>query len=527
MSIGALLNEKDLQALSRQELQNLARTHEVKANSKSVLIVEQLLAKFPDGVPSVATPASKHPARKLKVRHSEASVPANNSPTTSSPLSSPPPSLQNCAPSAHEPIEANSNASPRKLWPPAPLVYEHGEDIPDFEPEEDPNAPSEYSFETNATPRSPTPTSPQPPCSPTAVKHAVETMRQVSEKDNTLYAQVEGLRTLADDLTHQATQLSQVLRREREARQRILTYMTHYIANNNRWGGRVQNDHILSEDQATAVREEYLRNGGRGWKDQGRWEFEEIWGGPIKVAQSVLPVGKRAADWVEIQEGGEQEYLNIRAEIDEEARRLYEKDRRDELWRKRYADRDGEDDEDENRYRPRRRLRAVQQLATESLYGLGVVDKGKRRMSANEVEVLQQEQSFQRLAEHDSLEAEEHLAREHMDCEIAARLAADECDGEEQEAEREAKIRQAREIAVDNARDAQGIHVVYGAVMKVAADILSGVEQWDSETQAKKRIVLEIGLERLNVLAAEDAAHLDIGKLAELAMKTVMGREGP
>ncbi|KAF9259073.1 hypothetical protein L218DRAFT_699152 [Marasmius fiardii PR-910] len=336
MSINAL-NEKDLQIHSRQQLQKLARTHGVRANSKSTVIIKQLLEKFPEGVPSlsVSITPSKSSKRKLRGKfrtpspvieesRTEAQLPlpaANNLATPSSILSSPPSSPQIRAAVLH--ATAEGDASPQRPWPPTSLTYNHDEDSPEnHEAEEESNASSEYTNETDATPPSSRANSPQPPCSPTAVKHAIETMRQVSEKDSTLSAQVESLRTLADNLIHQAHQLFQVLRRERGTRQRIQTYMTYFIPNNNRWGNRVQNGEILSEVQAAAVREEYLRNGGRGWKDQGRWEFEEIWGGPFKYAQ--LPAERHGVEWVEVEEGEEQKILNLRARLEEEAKRLRE-----------------------------------------------------------------------------------------------------------------------------------------------------------------------------------------------------------
>ena len=203
------------------------------------------------------------------------------------------------------------------MWPPSPPRLPSTQPA-EVEEDDDEAESSDFSYESDETPRSSPATSPQPPGSPSAVKHAVDVIREVSEQDQGLSSRVDSLRTLANKLNRQASHLSDVLRRERESRERILTFATYYTVNNNRWGERFQNGRILTEQQAAAVKEEYLRNGGRGWKDQGRWEYEEIWGGPIRAARNLLPEGKRFADWVEITEDDEHDYLAMHEQEQQE-----------------------------------------------------------------------------------------------------------------------------------------------------------------------------------------------------------------
>ncbi|KIK67506.1 hypothetical protein GYMLUDRAFT_875036 [Collybiopsis luxurians FD-317 M1] len=58
------LQEEALNQLSRQELQNLGKAHNVKANLKSSTIIARLLEKFPDGVPSSKNDAQPKPSQK-------------------------------------------------------------------------------------------------------------------------------------------------------------------------------------------------------------------------------------------------------------------------------------------------------------------------------------------------------------------------------------------------------------------------------------------------------------------------------
>ncbi|EEB93341.1 hypothetical protein MPER_08013 [Moniliophthora perniciosa FA553] len=164
---------------------------------------------------------------------------------------------------------------------------------------------------TYGTPASSRANSPEPPASPTALKHAVEIMRQVADTDTATHKKVEELRSLGEHLADKATLLQDVLIREREQRRRILSFLLYHVSNNNRWGiGRVQNGELLPEDVPEAIREEYLRNGGRNWKDDGTWTFEEIWGDQIRMAPNLDTSENRLDDWEEVDEVEEEEYLD-------------------------------------------------------------------------------------------------------------------------------------------------------------------------------------------------------------------------
>ncbi|KAK1234256.1 hypothetical protein PQX77_002563 [Marasmius sp. AFHP31] len=532
----APLTEQELVALSRQELQKIARVHQVKANAKSTIIIKQLLAKFPQGVPRcfpfamtdvlVSHGHSSNHAKssnrtrslqpKVESRHSSPDLPpvtSTGAAESSSPLTSLP----------HSPSSTTSSSSryPRC----ATANSEHlGCSTPNV-------APLSYCATIGTSTRA---TSPQPPGSPSAVKHAIGVIRELSEEDKALSSQVDSLRTLANKLNRQATQLSDVLRRERESRERILTFATYYTTNNNRWGERFQNSRILSEEQAAVVKEEYLCNGGRGWKDQGRWEFEEIWGGPIRVARNLLPVGSRFADWFEITEDDEHDYLRMHErEQEEQAARdtqIREQQLRNELIRKRHAEREGNEDE-ERRYNPRRRLEAVERIPTENLVGLNAPGgKGKRRMTAAEVQAHEQEQSFQMLDEDDSREIHERETRERTNRRIAARLAADiDSDVEDYfEEEEEVELDENGNIVKSNVDDgptksgSQVDVVVFGAVLKMTSDILAGHPSDDD-----RRDAFVEGLHRLSILGKQDANKSDIQELAELANSKLreLGRE--
>ncbi|KIK67505.1 hypothetical protein GYMLUDRAFT_875037 [Collybiopsis luxurians FD-317 M1] len=64
---------------------------------------------------------------------------------------------------------------------------------------------------------------------------------------------------------------------EREHRERILSYLTYHVRNNNRWTG----DLTTGEEPSEQASEQKKTNNGLGWKDMGQWEFGEIWSGPI------------------------------------------------------------------------------------------------------------------------------------------------------------------------------------------------------------------------------------------------------
>ncbi|KAI3618976.1 hypothetical protein WG66_000490 [Moniliophthora roreri] len=547
-----LLNEQDLKPLARNELQKLARTFKVKANAKSVLIIKDLLTRFPEGVPCETATTSGNAKLAPKVETPIPTLPktpettawgSNRTPPktptrttvrrsthvvselSSSPLSSPPATNEQPQPSARL-----STSTDIRLWPPksrhspriddpiaAPdvsdeVVLEASTDPVERRADED--AMSSASGQTNVTYRTPVSSranSPEPPASPTVLRHTVETIRQVAHKDTATHKKVEELRSLGEHLTDKATLLQDVLIREREQRHRILSFLLYYVSNNNRWGtGRVQNGELLPENVTGAIREEYLRNGGRNWKDDGTWTFEEVWGGRIRMAPSLDTSEDRLSNWEEVDEVEEEEYLDNY----EAAKALGRLPQQTDLYKdpmvkyfiedhfertnhgKRRASESEAGGQDDARYQARRR---ISEFPTSRLVGIQKPDKGKQKMSAAEVERMENERRSEMGATQDAADAEQQEVQQQL---------------------RNLDLPLTRKLAQDKARGHQDL-VVRGAILKVATDTLKGLP-----VDGKQRKVLYIGLDRLGIMPMTEAAQLENKVLAEIALANLQGKKG-
>ncbi|KAK7045535.1 hypothetical protein VNI00_007367 [Paramarasmius palmivorus] len=536
-----LLNEQSLQALARHELQKLARTHKVKANSKSIVIIKDLLKKFPSGVPlevseaNVATAQAQKPAAQAE--QPAPSTPAKRSrrttrkPATTTNVT---PSSTHSSPSSASAVgqaESSRQEEQQQLDDPAQIVRaatpRATQMANDDQLNNSPQIASSYAGQDDylpdgsvtpdympGTPISSRESSPERPASPTVLNHAVEVIRQVTEKDRTMYKQILELQSLGKHLRDKTTALQAVLQREREQRHRIISFLHYHVANNNRWGtGRVQDDELLPEDAVNAVREEYLKNGGRGWKDDGKWTFEEIWGGKIRLAPNLDPSKFRLGDWEEVDEVHEDQYLDQYETLldagalpkrdepviheDPLARHYIEDHFRRRNTRKRRASDEDADGEGQGnaRHQARRRIASI---PTSQLVGIQKPDKGKGRMSVLEVERMEKERQSERL--------ETQAAR----------------DAEEQETQRQGlhrlDLEMARKLAQNKVRGQQDSEKIRGAILKVATDALGGAAVTD-----KMEKVLRIGLDRLGVISLSEGGQLAPKVLAEIALANFGG----
>lgn len=115
------------------------------------------------------------------------------------------------------------------------------------------------------------------------IKRVLNIIRRNREEDETLHEKAKrSLKkaAIANELLHEQRRIFQA---EREHRERILTFFLYHVQNNNRWTGD-------SEKMTADVYEKWHSNDGRGWKDMGEWEWDEVWSGPIMMAPNGVEV---------------------------------------------------------------------------------------------------------------------------------------------------------------------------------------------------------------------------------------------
>ncbi|KAF5393211.1 hypothetical protein D9757_000517 [Collybiopsis confluens] len=349
------LREETLNQLKRQEIQALGKAYDIKANLKTATIISQLLKKYPDGVPNPKNGAQslpRQPARTKKAPVAKGKKkkgdPSNVKEETMDDLSSQsnnvdePQAVEASDPRAQTPPAAHdstpepiaipqltgrrtrrSNGSnnrdiegdARSFVPglPPQLSAGHTEDPPrpkagevpniaqdDGDDNESDNANlsdlefdnlsdnSEYSHEPTASSRG---ASPQPPVDQVNVGYASEIIIKNMQEDQKLAVKLRQLKARADRTKTLLQEQYQRLRAEREHRERILSFLTYHVPNNNRWSA-----------DGTSARE---ANGGRGRKDMGQWEFDEIWSGQMVFTEAGFELApSNAEDYIREVWGG-------------------------------------------------------------------------------------------------------------------------------------------------------------------------------------------------------------------------------
>ncbi|KAF9071641.1 hypothetical protein BDP27DRAFT_1321655 [Rhodocollybia butyracea] len=356
MAIGDLdfLQEDALSQLSRSEIQKLGKTHNIKANLKSISIIAQLLEKFPEGVPSPKSDAQPLPMKsgrtkkgapkKKRQAKKEESVDASSISSTREDGPSKPnetavvplsPSLDAVIPATTTPAQSStlriseeqtstdnaqvpppssvgplSSFKPRSSphcipWPERPNRFQTREerDAPPLIPEpaveveaEDPsNVPDDEDSNTEIDNLSEISEFSHNPSESSAgdaedtlatdeqIKRVLDIVRRNREEDLALHEKVKRSLKKADTAKELLHEQLQKLQAEREHRERIITFFLYHVQNNNRWTGD-------PEKMAAKVYEKWHTNDGRGWKDMGEWEWDEVWSGPIVVAPNGVEV---------------------------------------------------------------------------------------------------------------------------------------------------------------------------------------------------------------------------------------------
>jgi hypothetical protein len=136
------------------------------------------------------------------------------------------------------------------------------------------------------------------------IQRVLDIVRRNREEDLALHEKVKRSIKMAETAKELLREQRQILRAEREHRERIITFFLYHVQNNNRWSGD-------PEKMPAKEYERWHTNDGKGWKDMGEWEWEEVWSGPITVA----PNG------AEIAHSNEEEYLRQTWEREQQRRK--------------------------------------------------------------------------------------------------------------------------------------------------------------------------------------------------------------
>ncbi|KAG2745291.1 hypothetical protein P692DRAFT_20742195, partial [Suillus brevipes Sb2] len=179
------MDETTLGKLSRAQLQKVAKDHGVKANMKSVVIIQELV-KLSKAVPSLQDEESEEPQRK-KAKTTEERHPAAG------------PSTQT--------VDLPDNSS------------DSGDSYLSY------GSPSQQQY--YRSPVSSRAGSP-PPEEPHMLNRAVNIMKQITTDDQRILAHAAALRQRAADLKEQARNVRDVVRAERGRRERLEAYFTYW-----------------------------------------------------------------------------------------------------------------------------------------------------------------------------------------------------------------------------------------------------------------------------------------------------------
>ncbi|KAG2739951.1 hypothetical protein P692DRAFT_20913590 [Suillus brevipes Sb2] len=243
------MDETTLGKLSRAQLQKVAKDHGVKANMKSVVIIQELV-KLSKTVPPLQDEESEEPQRK-KAKTTEERHPAAGPSTQTIDLpvdtSSDPPIIQEDAPTPVL-ILAAENKTPTKAAehtggvapdnlagnsPSLSPLLESPNEHPAAKAENSSNSGDSYLsygspsqqqyYGSPVSSRAGTP----PPEEPHMLNRAVSIMKQITTDDQRILAHATALRQRAADLREQAKNVRDVVRAERGRRERLEAYFTY------------------------------------------------------------------------------------------------------------------------------------------------------------------------------------------------------------------------------------------------------------------------------------------------------------
>lgn len=145
---------------------------------------------------------------------------------------------------------------------------------------------SEISEYTHAPSESSADSDSDPPANDATMQYVVDIIRANAAEDEKLRVTVQRLRKRASATKALLQQQYQILHGEREQRERILKYLLYHIQNNNRWKA----DGLDPKSVSAQVYEFWATNGGRGYKDMGEWEFDELYSGLVTLKPNNLEV---------------------------------------------------------------------------------------------------------------------------------------------------------------------------------------------------------------------------------------------
>ncbi|KAE9411602.1 hypothetical protein BT96DRAFT_912123, partial [Gymnopus androsaceus JB14] len=136
------------------------------------------------------------------------------------------------------------------------------------------------------------------------IKYVVDIIRANTAEDQKIRETIQRLRLSASTTKTLLQQQYQILQGEREQRERVIKFLLYHIRNNNHW-----REDLLDPKQVSAeIYQHWVTNGGKGTKDMGEWEYDELYSGPIKLNPN---------NNLEISPSEEEEYLRGIQEAEE------------------------------------------------------------------------------------------------------------------------------------------------------------------------------------------------------------------
>ncbi|GLB37736.1 hypothetical protein LshimejAT787_0407870 [Lyophyllum shimeji] len=223
------MDAASLRALARPALQKLAKENGVKANLKSDIIIELLLARQEKKSPSPESAENKT---------SSASLPPPLNRTAEEVVELPAAALPSPAPN-HSTDSIATDRGPATIN----AGDDHQNDLVNGVPQADvapdlenmalqyPSSPA-YTF---GTPESSMPGTPEPEAPAEVLEDVVRTMALIDEKDQKTLGRIAALRGLAFKLRGKAEALRTAIRSERARRQRIENYVAYWRTTHPEW----------------------------------------------------------------------------------------------------------------------------------------------------------------------------------------------------------------------------------------------------------------------------------------------------
>lgn len=142
-----------------------------------------------------------------------------------------------------------------------------------------------------------------PPANDVTIEYVVDIIRANAAEDQKMRETIQRLRKKAATTKTLLQEQYQILQGEREQRDRIIKFLLYHIRNNNRW----REDALDPEKVTAEVYKHWVTRGGRGNKDMGEWEYDELYSGSITLRP----------DGLEISPSEVEGYLRERQDADE------------------------------------------------------------------------------------------------------------------------------------------------------------------------------------------------------------------